>query len=310
MILAILALIVTPLVMNIIKKARISADKRSIDAYGRSIEIAIATYLLDEGKFPSSINELNIEYSGDEVACSTTQLNSDSSVYLTGCRVAGRNVDYKYGRDLTPPIVTYIAYSIGDRITYKGEYYRVIKDADEMDANVTVLKEEPLTIEQLRNYFSLLGFDKREGDSNVTAVFDFEGYGGMRFGENSNYASSDIKQIVDTWAEKNLTSNDLVSDETGYSARLIKVEEVRQIGYDWKPYCPTCENTWIKKSDIPSWLFDSNYAYWTMSAVNDSDRVYQGRENGLSDYDAMYCSPYGPSFAVRPVITIKKSALQ
>ena len=179
-----------------------------------------------------------------------------------------------------------------------------------MDANVTVLKEEPLTIEQLRNYFSLLGFDEREGDSNVTAVFDFEGYGGMRFGENSNYASSDIKQIVDTWAEKNLTFNDLVSDETGYSARLIKVEEVRQIGYDWKPYCPTCENTWIKKSDIPSWLFDSNYAYWTMSAVNDSDRVYQGRENGLSDYDAMYCSPYGPSFAVRPVITIKKSALQ
>ena len=36
-ILAILALIVTPLVMNIIRKAKISADKRSIDAYGRSI---------------------------------------------------------------------------------------------------------------------------------------------------------------------------------------------------------------------------------------------------------------------------------
>ena len=66
-ILAILALIVTPLVMNIIKKIRISADKRSIDAYGRSIEIAIASYLLDEGKFPTSINELTIEYSGDEV---------------------------------------------------------------------------------------------------------------------------------------------------------------------------------------------------------------------------------------------------
>ena len=32
-ILAILSLIVTPLVMSIIKKARVSADKRSIDAY-------------------------------------------------------------------------------------------------------------------------------------------------------------------------------------------------------------------------------------------------------------------------------------
>ena len=54
-ILAILALIVTPLVMNIIRKSRIAADRRSIDAYGRSIEIAVANYLLDEVKFPKSI---------------------------------------------------------------------------------------------------------------------------------------------------------------------------------------------------------------------------------------------------------------
>ena len=46
-IMAIIALIVTPLVMNIIRKARISEDKRSIDAYGRSMELAIASYLLD-----------------------------------------------------------------------------------------------------------------------------------------------------------------------------------------------------------------------------------------------------------------------
>ena len=45
-IMAILALIVTPLVMSIIRKARISADKRSIDAYGRSIELAIAGHIL------------------------------------------------------------------------------------------------------------------------------------------------------------------------------------------------------------------------------------------------------------------------
>jgi len=83
-IMAIIALIVTPLVMNIIRKARISADKRSIDAYGRSIELAIAGYLLDTGRFPTSVGELTIEYSGNEVVCTTTQLNSDSSVELFG----------------------------------------------------------------------------------------------------------------------------------------------------------------------------------------------------------------------------------
>ena len=46
--------------MNIIRKARISADKRCIDTYGRSIELAIASYLMDNGDFPTSIDELTM----------------------------------------------------------------------------------------------------------------------------------------------------------------------------------------------------------------------------------------------------------
>ena len=113
-IMTIIALIATPLIMNIIRSARVSADKRSIDAYARSIELAIASYLLDNGKFPTIIGELTIEYNGNEVVCSTTQLNNDSSVYLAGCRVAGRTVDYAYGTDKTP---SYTAYSIGDHVS-------------------------------------------------------------------------------------------------------------------------------------------------------------------------------------------------
>ena len=119
-IMAIIALIVTPLVINIIRKARVAADKRSIDAYGRSIELAVASYLLDTGKIPTSVEELAIEYSGSEVVCETTQLNSDSSVYLTGCTVAGRSVDYAYGTDKTPSTPTYEAYSVGDSVTYNN----------------------------------------------------------------------------------------------------------------------------------------------------------------------------------------------
>ena len=77
---AIIALIVTPLVMNIIRRARVAADKRSIDAYARSIELAVASYLLDNGKFPTDVEELTIEYSGNQVVCETTQLNSEVAV--------------------------------------------------------------------------------------------------------------------------------------------------------------------------------------------------------------------------------------
>ena len=120
-IMAIIALIVTPLVMNIIRKARISADKRSVDAYGRSIELAIAGYLLDTGKFPTEVSQLTIEYSGSQVVCETTQINTDSSVYLAGCTVAGRSVEnYTYGSDKSP---TYTAYQVGDQVTYNNVDY-------------------------------------------------------------------------------------------------------------------------------------------------------------------------------------------
>ena len=145
-IMAILALIVTPLVMNIIRKAIIAADKRSIDAYGRSIELAIAGHLLDTGKFPTSIDQLSIEYSGDKVVCSTTQLNDDSSVYLTGCTVKGRTVDYAYGKYEAP---TYTSYTAGTPIKYNGVDYYVLNDSAKNESTVTLVKATPLTTNEV-----------------------------------------------------------------------------------------------------------------------------------------------------------------
>ena len=111
-IMAIIALIVTPLVMNIIRKAKISARKRSVDAYGRSVELAIASYLLDTGTFPTNeqLPNLQIEYSGSNVVCNVMAMKENGGLYLSECKV--NNVDvkdsstedgwYHYGtRDLT-----------------------------------------------------------------------------------------------------------------------------------------------------------------------------------------------------------------
>lgn len=91
-IMAIIALIVTPLVMNIIRKAKDSAAKRSVDAYGRSIDIAIASYILDHAEYPDSLDELTIEYSGKEVVCGIMTLNENTGVYLSECKVGNYNV--------------------------------------------------------------------------------------------------------------------------------------------------------------------------------------------------------------------------
>ena len=93
-IMEIIALIVTPLVMSIIRKAKDAADRRSVDAYGRSVEIAMADYLLDNGEFPDSFEDIadQVEYSGGPITCNVVNITSDYSVHISECKVDGRDV--------------------------------------------------------------------------------------------------------------------------------------------------------------------------------------------------------------------------
>ena len=286
-IMAIIALIVTPLVMTIIRKARISADKRSVDAYGRSIELAIAGYLLDNGSFPTSIGELTIEYSGDEVVCSTTQLNDDSSIYLTGCTVNGRAVDYEY-RTLrrTTPAPTNTAYQVGDHVSYNGVTYYVIEDSDTTNDTVKLLKETPLTVKEIND----LNLD------GITATGDDNSYGVVPFGSSTDYSTSTVKQVVDAWKNTAVVSGDTAT------ARLITYDELMDnLGYN--------KATWdasyyiVNPEYTPTWVYNSSYWYWTMSQYQDSSDVWDVLDYGDLDYSGI-----SSSGIVRPVLELSKSA--
>ena len=319
-IMAIIALIVTPLVLNIVRKAKDSANKRSVDAYGKSIDLAVAAYLMDTGDFPTSIDELTIEYSGKEVVCGVAKLNEDSSVYLSKCSVGGVEVKdsnnkdgyYHYGT------TTYKEYKIGDIITYNGMNFYVIADSDENSDSVTMLKAEPLTVDEVNTYG--VGHINRYV-SPVGTAYNENGYGGMTYyssetcgivnsswvetGCTTDYAQSELKYTVDAWAADKFQASDLKEDKTGYSVRLITLDElIDNLGYTiidgdtW--YSPSAENT-------PNWVYNNNYNYWTMSPEEDSaigvsyvisnGRVYAGSVCG--NYDGV----------VRPVVTLLKSAL-
>ena len=286
-IMAIIALIVTPLVMSIIRKARISADKRSIDAYGRSIELAIAGYLLDTGKFPTEVSQLTIEYSGNQVVCETTQINTDSSVYLAGCTVAGRNVEnYTYGEDKTPPAPTYNSYSVGDQVTYNNINYYVIKDSSVSESTVTLLKAEPLSVDEIATYSAGTGAST---DNN----------GGMEYGETSDYSTSYIKQVVDAWKNAQVPA--------ASEARLITVDELSSFGYE---YAEEGTSKYYNKTEsTPNWIYNSSYTYWTMSSWDDSEsRVWYVNNDG-SLYSCDVNGYDGRQIIVRPVIVLPKSAL-
>ena len=316
-IMAIIALIVTPLVMSIIRKARISADKRSVDAYGRSIELAIAGYLMDNGSFPTSIDQLTIEYSGDEVVCTTTQLNSDSSVYLAGCTVGGRSVDgYTYGKEETAPTPTYTAYNVGDTITYNGMNFYVVSPSGTNEDSVTALKETPLTVDEVTTYG--VGHINRYTSDSQGVTYNRNGYGGMTYyssdtcksgtesGCTSDYDDSDIKYAVDAWANDKFAEGVLKTDSLGYKARLLTYEELTTtLGYT--PAAKDVTSMSLNSDDTPSWVYNSNYSYWTMSPYQDeASRVWYIDDNGLVIASEVY---FYYSRVVRPVVTISKSAL-
>ena len=314
-IMAIIALIVTPLVMNIIRKAKIAADKRSVDAYGRSIELAIAGYLMDTGTIPTSISQLTIEYSGDEVVCSTTQLKSDSSIYLAGCTVGGRSVEgYTYGKEEATP--TYTAYSVGDEVSYNNVAYRVIKASGADESTVTLLKATPLTVAEVNQYgaghVNMYACQSSDSSCYQTAYdYNSDGtVGGMAYytsetcgyvnnnwvesGCTTDYASSEVKYAVDSWAS--------VQAPAASDARLITLEDLKSLGYSDDSCIQSgyCSNS----AEAPSWLHINSW-YWTSSQYNGSSSIVWGVGSGGLDYDGVH-SRVG---VVRPVITISKSLI-
>ena len=318
-IMAIIVLIVIPLVMNIIRKAKLTADKRSIDAYGRSIELAIASYLLDTGNFPTEVSQLTIEYSGDTVSCTTEQINPDSSVFLAGCTVKNRAVEgYEYGKDKQPK-----TYSVGEQVTYNGVDYYVIKNSGANEQTVTLLKVTPLTVDEVNRYGGV-GTENNHvnmyanGDTSASdyqTAYDINGYGGMAYytsetcgytyedspavetGCKKDYASSDIKYVVDAWVIDKVPKG---LEE----ARLIKIDEIETISKE----VTGCGGHCIETKDFAKyeWMYNSNYKYWTMTLSSDSSY----NVNSV-DFDGSFDARpilYSDS-VVRPVIVLDKSVL-
>ena len=277
--------------------------------------MTIAGYLLDTGKFPTDVNQLTIEYSGDEVVCSTTQLNDDSSVYLTGCTVKGRTVDHAYGTDKS---LSYEAYVVGDEVTYNGVEYYVLKDSGEKNNIVTLLKATPLTTAEVNQYGgvgtedNIVNMYVPSTELFYQTAYNLSGYGGMAYYESENcyykgqglfetsgcttdYNNSAVKKVVDSWANDNTNKINLKQ------ARLIKYEE--EISNDdiieYEEQTPTAPNIKYKfKYD-----FYGVSHYWTMTDYLDyQERVWVINDNSISSYPVA-----GSGYVVRPVVELYKN---
>ena len=119
-ILAIIALIATPIILNIISDSKEESNKRSVEMYGKAVEQAIAKLQLNGNEIPAgdytttdgkTLTKDNIsfevQYSGSKVTCTTNKLYEDGSIYLAGCRVGTDTKEYTYGTSKTPTPVSF-----------------------------------------------------------------------------------------------------------------------------------------------------------------------------------------------------------
>ena len=184
-------------------------------------------------------------------------------------------------------ISAYTEYKVGDEVTYNDIKFYVIKDSSSTDDSVTMLKAEPLTYEEVEIYSVGTG----------TFIYNSNGYGGMPYGTISSYSTSYVKATIDAWKEDKIP--------LATEVRLIQYDEFANLGYEWGVYNVSNEG-YVKGENAPTWIFNLNYIYWTMTQYQDSDS-YVWYVDTVGNFSNIGTSNGG--LVVRPVIIISKSAL-
>lgn len=105
-ILAIIALIVTPIVLGIIGDAREESNERSVELYAKAVQDGLVLYRMKNkkavkpGKYTSETLPFEVDYSGD-IECDLIEIKEDNTVSLAGCIVNESEEEYAYGNPYT-----------------------------------------------------------------------------------------------------------------------------------------------------------------------------------------------------------------
>ena len=312
-ILAIIALIATPIILGIIRDAKEEANKRSIDNYAKAVQNSIVKYQLKGKKL--GINKLEtingrefnntdfkVEYEGN-VVCDTIEIYEDGNIYLGNCIVNGDNVDYSYGikRYSNGEIVYFnikegkscINYHPDNSITgyngiYEGESSRkTTNNQNNCLKFYAFLDNGGEILNLLLDHNTTANYVDWTNSSTTTNVngpidvitqlkIDTDDWKGTIVPENYEYKGSEKEYTV--YYNK---------EEYKYKARLITAQEIAQItGADKEPI------NWQEHSS------NSLYYYFDSLSTTNSETCKVGNISGckygwLYDRTATYCRSYG-----------------
>lgn len=338
-ILAIIALIATPIILGIINDAKEEANKRSVDNYAKAVQNAVVRNQLVENNningcfttedgtnltlLDKTESSLIVEYEGSNIKCNTIEIYKDGNVYLDECIVNRSDKKYSYGK----------------KQGYNGIY--------EGDASRK-------TTDNQNGCLKFYAFNDSCGDTinllldhNTTATTTWNNWHGTISGpkEVLNELYNDTKnwngvnEVKNSAPKQSVVEYIINYEEQGYKARLIQADEIAKITgkdewqesyyffHDLSQNSNTGSGSVCKETGCEfKWLYDrTNMNCKDSGCENNSDVNLTGywtatiaSGNGLFmvwnvRFDGSLKASYvidGTGSGVRPVIEVSKSKLQ
>ena len=238
-ILAIIALIATPIILGIIKDTKKESNDRSVEMYAKAVKNAIMSYQMKENEMPTTYEDIKdyIKYDGQEITVDRLDINEDGSIYIEGIKSGEELLAKTYGtkQRYTDGEIVYIDVTTGKSCTnYHVDNsktgYNGIGTTKTTDNQNSCLKFYAFLDDGSKNLNLLL-------DHNTTAKLAWTT---SEIGTNANGPIDVINQLkIDTndWVgtvtpinyEYKGTARPYTIDYSGYKARLITANEIAKI---------------------------------------------------------------------------------
>ena len=313
-ILALIALIATPIILNVINDAKKQAAKDSAYGYMDAVEKYIVSSELEDKSIQDgtySVEELNSM--GVSVKGSTPD-NGNIEIKNGSVKSYDIGIDgYEVSNGEVKKVSTTKSFKNGTAVYYNPE---TGKKCSESESKSTTGKN--------RGCMKWYVFNDKEGNVTVNVILDHNTTANVAYNSTGN--NSEMKEV------KKALEND--TKDWKNTARLITANEIAKItgytswgtnitGYPW--FCfdtnqqdDTNDCAKAQGKSKYAWLFDytkectsygcnvsdsSTWGYWTSTQYVNSIHVWFVARNGRLDVNSASSTGHG----VRPVITISKS---
>ncbi len=306
-VLAIIALIATPIVMNTIKKSQKGAAERSADNYIDAVETAVATARLDNNDVPDGT--YTIDENGNLLVPSLP--NGKLTIEMNGNKPKGGTITIKNGQVTTDSKMTVGSYEVSYNPTTnkyeaseEGTSTKTYANGEVVYFNVTTGEKCSASdytddIMEKDGCLKFYAFND-EGGNKVNLLLDHNTTATVAW-NSSKSNTNGPKEILDSlktatasWKGTETPANytmDQTSktskasytiDYSGYKARLITAQEIAQI---------VGNTSWDEKSASSEYYFDSksSFASSTCTSGNTTGCQY----GWLYDKTSASCTTYG-----------------